>query len=82
MFRYVATCMVTVAKKVKQAGGALLGSKHQGHNVSNNHLPCLSFDEFYLHCFPVWCEHRGPSVGGQPEGARAEEVLLGVKVEG
>jgi len=30
--QYVATCMVTVAKKVKQAGGALLGSKHQGHN--------------------------------------------------
>merc|ERR1712106_601695 len=30
----------------------------------------------------LWCEHRGPSVRGQPEGARAEEVLLGVEVEG
>ena len=36
LIRYVATCMVTVAKKVKQAGGALLGSKHQGHNVNRN----------------------------------------------
>jgi len=31
--QYVATCMVTVAAKVKSAGvGGLLGSKHQGHN--------------------------------------------------
>ena len=39
MFRFVATCMVTVAKKIKQCGaGGLLGSKHQGHNVSSNNL--------------------------------------------
>ena len=39
MFRFVATCMVTVAKKIKQCGaGGLLGSKHQGHNVSSNSL--------------------------------------------
>ena len=37
--RFVATCMVTVAKKIKQCGaGGLLGSKHQGHNVSSNNL--------------------------------------------
>ena len=39
MFRFVATCMVTVAKKIKQCGaGGLLGSKHQGHNVSIKNL--------------------------------------------
>ena len=39
MFRFVATCMVTVAKKIKQCGaGGLLGSKHQGHNVSSDNL--------------------------------------------
>ena len=43
MFRFVATCMVTVAKKIKQCGaGGLLGSKHQGHNVSSNNLVCDS----------------------------------------
>ena len=43
MFRFVATCMVTVAKKIKQCGaGGLLGSKHQGHNVSSNNLQGLS----------------------------------------
>jgi len=30
--QYVATCMVPVEVKVRQAGGNLLGSKHQGHN--------------------------------------------------
>ena len=35
--------MVTVAKKVKQAGGALLGSKHQGHNVNINLQNILIF---------------------------------------
>ena len=34
--RYVATCMVPVEVKVRQAGGNLLGSKHQGHNVSRS----------------------------------------------
>ena len=43
MFRFVATCMVTVAKKIKQCGaGGLLGSKHQGHNVSSNNPVCDS----------------------------------------
>ena len=48
----------------------------------------LSFDpSFEFYClthfiFPVWRKHCGPSVCRQPEGAGAEEVLLGVKVEG
>ena len=41
--RYVATCMVPVEVKVRQAGGNLLGSKHQGHNVSTEIFPLLLF---------------------------------------
>ena len=41
--RYVATCMVPVEVKVRQAGGNLLGSKHQGHNVSTEIFLLLLF---------------------------------------
>ena len=75
--------MVTVEKKVRQSGGNLLGSKHQGHNVSGGWLLLSTFFfPFPTSTLPVRSEYRGQSQCRRHQGPRAEEVLLGFQAQG
>ena len=59
--RYVATCMVPVEVKVRQAGGNLLGSKHRGYNVSTEIF--LLFFLLQLLLLLLLSQHVIPSSG-------------------